>query len=105
MFIECENDQDDDFEDEHNKRGLSSDDGNNNCARKVLWAAYRDPDYSGGSIGEYQYYNISTGEYDDTYCRSERCVKMDCHEPEPETDWQLIGVFKETDGLEDFAEQ
>lgn len=28
---------------------------------------------------------------------------MDCHEPD--THFQLVGVFKETDGLEDFAEQ
>ena len=46
---------------------------------------------------------MTTGEYDDTYCRAERCVKLDCHEPD--TTFELVGVFKESDGLEDFAEQ
>ena len=52
------------------------------------------------------YYNISSGEYDDMYCRvdAENCKKLDCHEPESEH-FELVGVFKETDGLEDFAEQ
>ena len=82
-------------------RILSSNDGGA-CSRKVLWAAYRDPKYKGGSIGEYQFYDWRTGEWDDSTCQSGRCARMNCHESR--THWKLVGVFKEDDGLE-WAEQ
>lgn len=80
----------------------SGDDGND-CARKILWAAYRDPGYRGGSIGEYQFYDWKTDTWDKSTCRTSRCAKMDCHARG--SHWQLVGVFKETDGLTDWAEQ
>jgi len=80
----------------------SADDGND-CSRKVLWAAYHDPRYSGGSIGEYQYYNFTSGDYTKDFCQTRRCVRMDCHEPN--THFKLVGVYKESDGLVDWAEQ
>lgn len=64
---------------------------------------YRDPSYSGGSIGEYAYYDWEQQIWDESTCHTERCAKMNCHEKESE--FELIGVFKETDGLEDWAEQ
>ena len=64
---------------------------------------YHDPDYAGGTIGEYQFYNHNTGTYDDDFCQTERCVPLDCHEPD--THFELVGVFKETDGLTWFTEQ
>ena len=67
---------------------------------------YYDPEYTGRSIGEYQFYDHKTGEYDADYCiggEHRRCAKLDCHEPD--THFELIGVFKETDGLEWFSEQ
>ena len=100
MFIDCNNNNNN-----NNNRGRKAQENDNaGCARKVLWAAYYDPNYSGGSIGEYQFYNHKTGRYDDTYCQTERCVPLNCHEPH-QTSLELVGVYKETDGLEDFAEQ
>lgn len=88
------------------RRDLKSGDGSgdgDDCSRKLLWAAYRDPGYKGGSIGEYQFYDWKTDTWDDSTCQTKRCAKMDCHAGR--TRWQLVGVFKETDGLVDWAEQ
>jgi hypothetical protein len=86
------------------KSGDKSGDGDgDDCSRKVLWAAYRDPGYMGGSIGEYQFYDWRTDTWDKTTCQTSRCAKMDCHARG--THWKLMGVFKETDGLVDWAEQ
>ena len=73
------------------------------CTRKVLWAAYYDPRYKGGSIGEYQYFDFESGTYSKEHCHSRCCRRMDCHEPN--THFKLVGVYKETDGLADFAQQ
>lgn len=67
------------------------------CRRYVLWAAYVDPYYEGGGIGEYKYLDRSTGKWDSTACDvggdgSNRCAKMDCHEAD--THWKLLGLFK-----------
>ena len=76
------------------------------CARYVLWAAYVDLDYEGGGIGEYQYYNGTSGEWNDSACYyaeggsagdddkgyQSRCAKMDCHEED--TSFAIIGFFK-----------
>lgn len=66
------------------------------CHRYVLWAAYIDPNYEGGGIGEYQYYSKYTGEWDTTPCyvsgEGSRCAKMDCHLEN--TEWRLLGLFK-----------
>jgi len=105
MFMDCDPDDygnDDDDVNSKDGRRLSGDSGDN-CVRKLLWAAYYDPGYRGGSIGEYQFYDIETGEWDDSTCQTRRCARMDCHEPR--THWKLLGVFKESDGLEDWAEQ
>jgi hypothetical protein len=83
--------------------GSGSGDGDG-CERVLLWAAYHDPKYKGGSIGEYKYYDWTTGEWDESHCHTKRCVRMDCHEPNTRN-WKLVGVFKESDGLVDWAEQ
>ncbi|CAB9531194.1 expressed unknown protein (Partial), partial [Seminavis robusta] len=101
-------DDDMDIEDMANwyrrRRHLSgSQDSGDDCTRKVLWAAYVDPRYKGGSIGEYQFFNFSSGDYSREFCKTRRCVRMDCHEPN--THFKLVGVYKEADGFVDWAEQ
>jgi len=87
-----------------NRRGLGSGSGDgDDCSRKVLWAAYYDPHYRGNEIGEYQFYDHITSTWDKTTCQTARCAKMNCHASR--SHFQLIGVFKETDGFTDWAEQ
>lgn len=64
---------------------------------------YADPRYKGGSIGEYQFFDYATKEWDTSTCKTQRCARLDCHEPK--SHFNLIGVFKETDGMVDWAEQ
>jgi len=105
LFLDC---QDKDSSNQQDGRKLNNEDNENQdtsqCLRKVLWAAYHDPNYSGGSIGEYQIFDLQTQSYADFNCHAERCVKMDCHESISQN-FELVGVFKETDGLEVFTEQ
>lgn len=52
-------------------------------------------DYQGGGIGEYQFYNRFTDQWDDTSCTyggNDRCAKMDCHLED--THFKLLGYFK-----------
>jgi hypothetical protein len=65
------------------------------CQRYLMWAAYVDLDYAGGGIGEYQFYDRHSQNWDKTSCvaKSGRCAKMDCHLKE--TNFQLLGFFKE----------
>jgi hypothetical protein len=85
--------------------GSDDDDDNGDGSRKVLWAAYHDPGYRGNSIGQYQFYNhVGGGTWDTSTCQTtSRCAKMDCHASR--SNFELIGVFKEADGLTDWAEQ
>mmetsp|Transcript_27570 Transcript_27570/g.60689 ORF Transcript_27570/g.60689 Transcript_27570/m.60689 type:complete len:676 (-) Transcript_27570:323-2350(-) len=86
------------------RRGLGSGSGDgDDCSRKVLWAAYHDPHYRGNEIGEYQFYDHISSTWDDSTCETMRCAKMNCHASRSQ--FQLIGVFKEADGLTDWAEQ
>ena len=67
------------------------------CPRYVLWAAYVDPEYEGGGIGEYKFWNRNNQKWDDTSCNynaeeNGRCAKMDCHAAN--THWQLLGLYK-----------
>lgn len=81
--------------------------GNGQCTRYLMWAAYIDPNYQGGGQGEYAYWNLQDNQWDDnvckvtqgdkyynessgTYCRA----KYDCHVPGTTT-WRLMGVYKE----------
>ena len=81
------------------------------CTRKLLWAAYLDRRYEGNGIEEYQFYDLATDAWDDSTCYANggrssskaRCAPMDCHAPN--TDMELVGVFKETDGMYDWTEQ
>ena len=56
---------------------------------------YVDLDYQEGGIGEYQFFNRHTNQWNTTSCVSEngRCQKFDCHLPE--TNFKLLGIFKE----------
>lgn len=90
-----------------NARRLPEGNNDGECERKLLWAAYHDPKYKGNTIEEYQFYDFVNGTYDDSTCQasgtSHRCVKLDCHERH--THFELVGVFKETEGMYDFTEQ
>lgn len=85
------------------------DDDGNQCPRKLLWAAYVDMAYEGNAIEEYKFYDIPTGEWDNSTClasgKEHRCVNLDCHDPTSTGNFTLVGVFQETDGLYDFFEQ
>jgi hypothetical protein len=75
------------------------------CVRYVLWAAYVDENYQGQGIGEYQYYDRTTGKWDTTSCKvteNSRCAKMDCHLEN--TDFTLLGIFKHREP-DDWMEQ
>ena len=109
LYIDCDVNNDDTIDDADGNNGNGNDDGDGDdgsyCYRKVLWAAYHDANYEGGSIGEYQFYDWTTDNYFNSTCvENKRCVRMDCHEKDTEN-WQLVGVYKETDGLVDWAEQ
>jgi hypothetical protein len=59
---------------------------------------YVDLDYSGNGEGEYMYYDRKNKEWNDEACQaseSERCVRMDCHQPT--SHFSLLGIFKEPD--------
>lgn len=64
---------------------------------------YHDPDYEGFAIGEYQFYDWAADKWDNSTCQTSRCAKMDCHLTDSR--YQLYGVYTETDGLNDWAEQ
>ena len=116
LYIDCE--IDDSTEYYYNKEDVGNvyrgrrklpedDDEGGNCERKLLWAAYVDTRYQGNNIEEYNFFDISTLEWDDTACKASgerhRCAKMNCHEPH--SHFKLVGVFKETDGMYDWTEQ
>mmetsp|Transcript_6680 Transcript_6680/g.7523 ORF Transcript_6680/g.7523 Transcript_6680/m.7523 type:complete len:737 (+) Transcript_6680:76-2286(+) len=109
VFLDtCNNNNNDD----RRNRNLEENNNNNNnySCRKVLWAAYHDPGYQGLGIAEYKFYQRETGKWDGRTCRAQqywpfikRCQRLNCHEAH--TKWELVGVFKQTDGLYDFTEQ
>ena len=65
------------------------------CQRYLMWAAYIDLNYSGGGIGEYQFYDRVNNKWDSSSCKAQngRCAKMDCHLKG--TSFTLLGFFKE----------
>lgn len=97
---------------DHNRahRQLPGEEENNSdqCPRKLLWAAYIDSRYENNTIEEYKFYDILTGEWDNSTCLASgtkrRCVNLNCHEPHTKN-FKLVGVFKETNGLYDWFEQ
>jgi hypothetical protein len=116
LFIDCSSDSDEHGKQQRNKRrSLNNNNNNNNgssassCQRRLLWAAYHDPHYQGGSMGEYSLLDRQHDRWTMATCRGQtywpftRCKKMDCHTRR--TSWQLIGVYKESDGLDDWTEQ
>lgn len=87
-------------------------DTNQGGQRKVLWAAYSDQDYEGQGVAEYSFLDRSIGQWETSTCYPEtyglyfpgtRCRRLDCHEAG--TNLELVGVYKETDGLYDWTEQ
>lgn len=89
FYIDCDSQEEDHHEEDH--RRLYSD-TKKVCKRKVMYAVYVDPNYQGGGLGEYKYYNKNTGTYycyNGGYCRAQ----MDCHSTDTTT-WQLVGIFK-----------
>lgn len=96
----------------HKRRQLPEDDKNKNngdqCPRKLLWAAYIDKRYEGNTIEEYKFYDIASGEWNNSTCLASetkhRCVNLNCHELHAKH-FSLVGVFKETNGIYDWFEQ
>jgi hypothetical protein len=90
FYIDCNQ-----AEDGYHERLLQEDESYTGCLRYLMWAAYVDLDYEGGGIGEYSFYNRHEGTWDTTSCIAAdgRCAPMDCHLPE--TNFKLLGVFKE----------
>jgi len=80
-----------------------SGDGNNggdgqSCSRWMMWAAYINPNYSGGGRDEYFKYNNGGShdnydEYGYTDDDGNGVTGLDCHSPS--TEWELIGVYRE----------
>jgi hypothetical protein len=103
------NDNNNNDNDKNNNNNDKNNDGSSSCQRRLLWAAYHDTHYRGGSMGEYSLLNRESDEWEMATCRGQtfwpftRCKKMDCHARH--TSWQLIGVYKESDGLDDWTEQ
>jgi len=53
---------------------------------------YVNPKYEGGGIGEYTYYDTTSGTWE-CHGQGSKCItKMDCHLED--TQWKLLGVFK-----------
>jgi len=112
FMIDCDSSNDDDDD------GSGSYDGGTGegCSRYVVWAAYVDLDYEGGGIGEYQYYDTQTQQWDATSCNyggggdggsgdgdgGDRCAKMDCHLED--SNFSLLGIFKHK-SYDDWMEQ
>lgn len=107
LYIDCEYEDSDENGYSQRGRRLKDDDDENDCERKLLWAAYHDKRYRGNTIEEYQFFDLASGEWDDSACKASgerhRCVRMDCHESG--SHFKLVGVFKETEGMYDFTEQ
>mmetsp|Transcript_25394 Transcript_25394/g.36363 ORF Transcript_25394/g.36363 Transcript_25394/m.36363 type:complete len:446 (-) Transcript_25394:40-1377(-) len=61
------------------------------CSRQLLFAVYFNPQYKGGGIGEYTYYDSESQKYK-CYGKGTCRTKMDCHSPN--TEWKMLGVFK-----------
>ena len=70
MYIDCDLPESEDSEsggsnyENVNRKLASGDNEGDDCSRKVLWAAYNDPGYSDGSIGEYQFYDWQKDTWD-----------------------------------------
>jgi hypothetical protein len=74
FIIDC-NDviYDDDYQEGgHSNDGTLTGEG---CGRYVMWAAYVDTEYEGGGIGEYQYWDIENGKWDDSACYVDKDTK------------------------------
>ena len=72
---------------------------------------YVDLEYEGNGIAEYQFWNRTSGKWDDTACQyadgggdgdGSRCAKMDCHNED--THFSLLGFFKHR-SYDDWMEQ
>jgi hypothetical protein len=109
LFIDC---SDSDSENRGRRDLKDNDNGSSsssNCPRRLLWAAYVDEQYKGGSIGEYSIFNRRQDLWEMKTCRGQtywpftRCQRMDCHHRR--TSWKLVGVYKESDGFDDWSEQ
>jgi hypothetical protein len=104
LYVDC-NGQDEDGDGHSQDQDGADGTTTTYCQRKLLWAAYIDPRYRGNGIREYQIYDPIKNKWDDTTCSGGwgRCAKLDCHEEH--TGFDLLGVYKETDGMYDWWEQ
>lgn len=70
----------------------------------AVYIQYIDPNYGGGGIGEYAFWDRHNQTWDTSACEREGtdCRKMDCHLPG--TEFELLGFFKES-STRDFMDQ
>lgn len=102
FIVDCNPMVDDDV---YDQGGSGDDVTGEGCARYVLWAAYVDLEYEGGGIGEYQFFNVTKNQWDESACKASgnsRCAKMDCHLES--THFSLLGFFKHK-SYDDWMEQ
>ena len=108
MYVDCNNQGEDG---DGHSQDQDSGDGtitSTYCRRKLLWAAYVDSgyrQYCGNGIREYQIYDPNKNVWDATTCsgRWSRYAQLDCHEANKGFD--LLSVYKETNGMYDWWEQ
>lgn len=90
-FIDCDHSKGD-----SNDSGDGEKDG---CSRWMMWAAYYNPNYSGGGRSEYfndnddDFTNFDGGKYYSRVETNEPKSRLDCHSSE--TEWILIGVYRQ----------
>ncbi|KAL7544140.1 hypothetical protein ACHAWF_007534 [Thalassiosira exigua] len=75
VYVDCEDDDDDGGgggggSGDHRRRRLSGSRDEGSCQRTLLWAAYVDPRYRGNGVEEYKFYDVATGEWDETACEA-----------------------------------
>ena len=70
----------------------------------LCFIQYIDPNYGGGGIGEYAFWDRHNQKWDTSACEESGtdCRKMDCHLPG--TEFELLGFFKES-STRDFMDQ
>ena len=105
IYIDCNN---------NNNDGNQGGNDEASCQRILLWAAYQNKAYRGYGMGEYSIYDWRQRAWDTSTCvlngndnnveNNESCTRLDCHLGDSEN-FELIGVFKELDGLDDWTDQ
>mmetsp|Transcript_4206 Transcript_4206/g.8025 ORF Transcript_4206/g.8025 Transcript_4206/m.8025 type:complete len:610 (+) Transcript_4206:472-2301(+) len=95
-YIDCDHAKDNGHGGSHDNNKNQNQNNQNTCSRWMMWAAYVDPNYSGGGRNEYFQYgngNANRGDYYEQDEQGDKGGVLDCHSPN--TEWQLIGVYRQ----------